>query len=71
MDPIDRAEQPGWADAADPFSTREPRDRIAHEYSTEKRLEIHTAVAASSPIPLAIMPKVIARATVTIEKDAR
>ncbi|MCM8624893.1 hypothetical protein [Accumulibacter sp.] len=71
MDSIDRAEQPGWADAAEPFSTREPRDLIAHEYSTEKMLEIHTAVAASSPILLAIAPKVSAPATVTIEKYAR
>ncbi|MCM8624902.1 hypothetical protein [Accumulibacter sp.] len=71
LDRIYRAEKRGWADAAELITIRELRNLIAHEYAAEKMLEIHTAVAALSPILLAVVPKVIAYATITLEKYAR
>ena len=71
LDRIYRAEKRGWADAADLITIRELRSLIAHQCATEKMLEIHSAVAALSPTLLAIVPKVIAYPTITLERYAR
>ncbi|MEO8122115.1 MAG: hypothetical protein ABI606_22665 [Rhodoferax sp.] len=44
------------------------RNLIAHEYATEKMLEIYSAVAAMSPTLLAAVPKIIAYAEKIIQK---
>ena len=59
LDRIYRAEKRGWASATELIKIRELRNLIAHEYATEKMLEIYTAVAALSPALLAAVPKVI------------
>lgn len=71
LDRIYRAEKRGWANAAELITIRELRNLIAHEYATEKMLEIHTAVAALAPKLLAIVPKVVAYADITLQKYAR
>lgn len=68
LDRIYRAEKRGWANAAELIKIRELRNLIAHEYATEKMLEIYTAVAAMSPALLAAVPKVIAYARNTIQR---
>ena len=68
LDRIYRAEKRGWANAAELINIRELRNLIAHEYATEKMLEIYTAVAALSPKLLAIVPKVIAYANLTLQR---
>lgn len=71
LDRIYRAETRGWADAAELITIRELRNLIAHEYATEKMIEIHTAVAGLSLTLLAIVPKVSAYAAILFEKYAR
>lgn len=68
LDRIYRAEKRGWANAAELINIRELRNLIAHEYATEKMLEIHRAVATMSPVLLAAVPEVIAYANETIRK---
>ncbi|MFZ3221857.1 MAG: hypothetical protein WA142_02015 [Rugosibacter sp.] len=68
LDRIYRAEKRGWANAAELIKIRELRNLIAHEYATEKMLEIYTAVAAMSPALLAAVPEVIAYARKTIQR---
>lgn len=68
LDRIYRAEKRGWANAAELIKIRELRNLIAHEYATEKMLEIYTAVAALSPALLAAVPKVIAYARNIIQR---
>ena len=68
LDRIYRAEKRGWANAAELINIRELRNLIAHEYATEKMLEIYTAVAALSPALLAAVPKVIAYARNIIQR---
>ena len=68
LDRIYRAEKRGWANAAELIKIRELRNLIAHEYATEKMLEIYTAVAAMSPALLAAVPKVFAYARKTIQR---
>ena len=68
LDRIYRAEKRGWANAAELIKIRELRNLIAHEYATEKMLDIYTAVAAMSPALLAAVPKVIAYAHNTIQR---
>lgn len=68
LDRIYRAEKRGWANAAELIKIRELRNLIAHEYATEKMLDIYTAVAAMSPALLAAVPKVIAYAQNTIQR---
>jgi hypothetical protein len=68
LDRIHRAEKRGWADAAELIKIRELRNLIAHEYATEKMLEIYAAVAAMSPALLAVVPKVTAYARNTIQQ---
>ena len=68
LDRLYRAEKRGWASAAELIKIRELRNLIAHEYATEKMLEIYAAVAAMSPTLLAVVPKVIAYADNTIRR---
>jgi len=68
LDRIYRAEKRGWANAADLIKIRELRSLIAHEYATEKMLEIYAAVAAMSPALLAAVPKVTAYAGNTSQR---
>jgi hypothetical protein len=68
LDRIYRAEKRGWANAAELIRIRELRNLIAHEYATEKMLEIYTAVAALSPILLATVPKVVVYVRSTLQK---
>ena len=68
LDRIYRAEKRGWANAAELIKIRELRNLIAHEYATEKMLEIYSTVAAMSPALLAVVPKVIAYARNTIQR---
>lgn len=68
LDRIYRAEKRGWANAAELISIRELRNLIAHEYATEKMLEIYTSVAAMSPALLTAVPKVIAYADTLIQR---
>lgn len=68
LDRIYRAEKRGWANAADLIKIRELRNLIAHEYATEKMLEIYAAVAAMSPALLAAVPKVTAYAGNTSQR---
>lgn len=60
LDRIYRAEKRGWTDAAEMIRIRELRNLIAREYANDKMPEIHATVAAKSPAPLAVVPKVIA-----------
>jgi hypothetical protein len=60
LDRIYRAEKRGWAEASEMIKIRELRNLIAHEYASDKMPEIYTAVAAMSPVLLAVVPKVIA-----------
>lgn len=71
LDRIYRAEKRGWANAADLISIRELRNLIAHEYATEKMLEIYTSVAAMSPALLAAVPKAIAYANTLIQRYSK
>jgi hypothetical protein len=68
LDRIYRAEKRGWANASELINIRELRNLIAHEYATEKMLEIYGAVATMAPALLAAVPKVIAYANNTIRK---
>ncbi|MBK9786368.1 MAG: hypothetical protein IPP59_20490 [Betaproteobacteria bacterium] len=68
LDRIYRAEKRGWANASELINIRELRNLIAHEYATEKMLEIYGAVATMAPVLLAAVPKVIAYANNTIRK---
>ncbi len=68
LDRIYRAEKRGWANAAELINIRELRNLIAHEYATEKMLEIYSAVAAMAPILLEAVPKVVEYANNTIRK---
>ena len=68
LDRIYRAEKRGWVNAVELIKIRELRNLIAHEYATEKMLEIYTAVAAMSPALLAAVPKVIAYVGNTIRR---
>ena len=68
LDRIYRAEKRAWANAAELITIRELRNLIAHEYATEKMVETYTAVAALSPKLLAMVPKVIAYANLTLQK---
>jgi hypothetical protein len=68
LDRIYRAEKRGWANASELINIRELRNLIAHEYATEKMLEIYGAVATMAPVLLAVVPKVIAYANNTIRK---
>jgi hypothetical protein len=68
LDRIYRAEKRGWANASELIKIRELRNLIAHEYATEKMLEIYTAVAALSPTLLAAVPKVMAYAEDIIQR---
>ena len=68
LDRIYRAEKRGWANAAELISIRELRNLIAHEYATEKMLEIYTSVAAMSPALLTAVPKAIAYANTLIQR---
>ena len=47
---------------------RERKSLIAREYATEKRRQIQRAVAALSPILLAIVPNVIKDAAIIVDK---
>lgn len=67
LDRIYRAEKRGWANAAELIRIRELRNLIAHEYATEKMLEVYSAVAAMSPVLLAVVPRVIAYARKAIQ----
>ena len=68
LDRIYRAEKRGWASAAELINIRELRNLIAHEYATEKMLEIYSAVAAMASILLEAVPKVVEYANNTIRK---
>lgn len=68
LDRIYRAEKRGWANAAELIRIRELRNLIAHEYATEKMLEVYGAVAAMSPVLLAAVPKVISYAENTVQR---
>jgi hypothetical protein len=68
LDRIYRAEKRGWANAAELIRIRELRNLIAHEYATEKMLEIYGAVATMTPALLAAVPRVIAYAGNTIQR---
>ena len=68
LDRIYRAEKRGWANAAELINIRELRNLIAHEYATEKMLEIYSAVAAMAPTLLEAVPKVVEYANNTIRK---
>jgi hypothetical protein len=68
LDRIYRAEKRGWANATELIKIRELRNLIAHEYATEKMLEIYAAVATMSPALLAAVPKVIAYADDMIQR---
>ena len=59
LDRIYRAEKRGWANASEMIRIRELRNLIAHEYANDKMPEVFAAVAALSPILLAVIPKVI------------
>ncbi len=63
LDRLYRAEKRGWADALELIKIRELRNLIAHEYASDKMPEIYIAVAASSPVLLAVVPKVFAYAS--------
>ena len=60
LDRIYRAEKRGWVNASEMIKIRELRNLIAHEYANEKMTEIYSAVAAMSPILLAVIPNVVA-----------
>ena len=68
LDRIYRAEKRSWASAAELITIRELRNPIAHEYATEKLLEIYSAVAAMAPVLLEAVPKVVEYAHNTIQK---
>lgn len=68
LDRIYRAEKRGWANAAQMITIRELRNLIAHEYATEKMLEIYVAVAALAPVLLEVVPKLLEYANDTIRK---
>jgi len=68
LDRIYRAEKRGWANAVELINVRELRNLIAHEYATEKMLEIYSAVAALAPALLEAVPKVVEYANNTIRK---
>ena len=68
LDRIYRAEKRGWANAADLIRIRELRNLIAHEYASDKMLEIHAAVAAMSSTLLATVPRVISYADAIIQR---
>lgn len=68
LDRIYRAEKRGWANAIDLIKIRELRNLIAHEYATEKMLEVYGAVAAMSPVLLAAVPCVAAYAGNIIDR---
>ena len=68
LDRIYRAEKRGWANATELINIRELRNLIAHEYATEKMLEVYTAVAAMSSVLLEVVPKVVEYANNTIRK---
>jgi hypothetical protein len=68
LDRIYRAEKRGWTNAAELIKIRELRNLIAHEYATEKMLEIYAAVAGLSPALLTAVPKVIAYADEMIQR---
>lgn len=68
LDRIYRAEKRGWANAPELINIRELRNLIAHEYATEKMLEIYSAVAVLSPILLATVPKVVTYASSALQK---
>ena len=62
LDRIYRAEKRDWASAVELIRIRELRNLIAHEYATEKMLEVYSAVAVMTPVLLAAVPRVIAYA---------
>ena len=68
LDRIYRAEKRGWANAAELIKIRELRNLIAHEYATEKMLEVYRAVAVMFPVLLSAVPKVISYAGNTIQR---
>ncbi|MBS1227035.1 MAG: hypothetical protein H6R17_312 [Proteobacteria bacterium] len=68
LDRIYRAEKRGWANAAELIKIRELRNLIAHEYATEKMLEVYRAVAVMSPLLLSAVPKVVSYADNTIQR---
>lgn len=71
LDRIYRAEGRGWADATQLIKIRELRNMIAHEYATEKMLEIYAVVHELSSDLLEIVPKVTADAHALIAKYPR
>ena len=68
LDRIYRAEKRGWANAADLIRIRELRNLIAHEYASDKMLEIHAAVASMSSTLLATVPRVMSYANAIIQR---
>lgn len=67
LDRIYRAEKRGWGNAAELIRIRELRNLIAHEYATEKMLDVYSAVAVMSPVLLATVPRVVAFAERSIK----
>ena len=68
LDRIYRAEKRGWANAVELVNIRELRNLIAHEYATEKMIEIYAVVAAMSTVLLEVVPKVVEYTNNTIRK---
>jgi hypothetical protein len=71
LDRVYRAESRGWAQATQLIQIRELRNMIAHEYATEKMMEIYAAVYELSFQLLAIVPKVTVDAHALIDKYPR
>ncbi len=58
LDRIYRAEKRGWVNATQMIKIRELRNLIAHEYATDKMLEIYRAVLTLAPTLISTIPRV-------------
>ena len=67
-DRLFRAEKRGWASAPNLIKIRELRNLISHEYAADKMQEIFAAVAALTPLLLALVPRVKAYAQSVIQR---
>ena len=68
LDRIYRAEKRGWIEASVLIRIRELRNLIAHEYASDKMMDIYTLVITMSPLLLAMIPKVITYANDIIRR---
>lgn len=69
LDRIQRGEKRGWMDEAGQLiRIRELRNLIAHEYASDKMLEVYRAVAALTPPLLDAIPRVKAHGEALIRR---